>query len=91
MTRWGARARRKSGVASTWDVARVGSGMAVRRKASTVRPSLIPASRRSRWWHLLALPTAEVGLQLCRVGLLRVWISVEDVPSLDETDFVVGR
>ena len=40
VTRWGARTRRKSGVASTWDVARVGSGVAMRRKAATVRPSL---------------------------------------------------
>ena len=79
VTRWGARTRRKSGVASTFDIARVGSGAAMRRKAATVRPSLSPATRRARWWQLLALPTAEVGLQLCRVGLLRVWISVEDV------------
>ena len=40
VTRWGARTRRKSGVASTFDIARVGSGMAMRRKAATVRPSL---------------------------------------------------
>ena len=97
VTRWGARTRRKSGVASTFDIARVGSGVAMRRKAATVRPSLSPATRRARWWQLLALPTAEVGLQLCRVGLLRVWISAEDVlvvfggPRTGKTQYLAGR
>ena len=44
VTRWGARTRRKSGVASTLDIARVGSGMAMRRRAATVRPSLAELS-----------------------------------------------
>jgi type IV secretory pathway TraG/TraD family ATPase VirD4 len=97
VTRWGARTRRKSGVASTFDIARVGSGVAMRRKAATVRPSLTPTSRWARWWQLLALPTAEVGLQLCRVGLLRVWISAEDVlvvfggPRTGKTQYLAGR
>ena len=95
--RWGARSRRKSGVASTFDIARVGSGVAMRRKAATVRPSLAPSTRRGRWWQLLRLPTAEVGLQLCRVGLLRVWISIEDVlvvfggPRTGKTQYLAGR
>ena len=97
VTRWGARTRRKSGVASTFDIARVGSGVAMRRKAGTVRPSLATSTRRARWWQLLALPTAEVGLQLCRVGLLRVWISSEDVlvvfggPRTGKTQYLAGR
>ena len=97
VTRWGARTRRKSGVASTWDVARVGSGVAVRRKVATVRPSLAQTGRLARWWQLLALPTREVGLQLCRVGLLRVWISSEDVlavfggPRTGKTQYLAGR
>ena len=40
VTRWGARSRRKAGVASTLDVARVASGPAVKRRAGVVRPSL---------------------------------------------------
>lgn len=97
VTRWGARIRRKSGVASTVDVVRVGSGVAMRRKAATVRPSLTPSGRWARWWQLVALPTCEVGLQLCRVGLLRVWISVEDVlvvfggPRTGKTQYLAGR
>ena len=39
VSRWGARTRRKSGVASTFDVIRVGSGAEMRRTAGTVRPS----------------------------------------------------
>src|SRR5689334_22460317 len=50
VTRWGARTRRKSGVASTFDIVRVGSGVAMRRKAATVRPSLTPTGRLARWW-----------------------------------------
>lgn len=97
VARWGARSRRKSGVASTLDVARVGSGVAMRRKAATVRPSLSRSTRRARWWLLLALPTAEVAVQLCRVGLLRVWVSVEDVlvvfggPRTGKTQYLAGR
>ncbi|MDT0348137.1 type IV secretory system conjugative DNA transfer family protein [Pseudonocardia charpentierae] len=97
VTRWGARIRRKSGVASTFDIARVGSGMAMRRKAATVRPSLSRATRRARWWQLLRLPTREVALQLCKVGLLRVWISSEDVlvvfggPRTGKTQYLAGR
>src|SRR4051794_12155511 len=97
VTRWGARTRRKSGVASTFEVVRVGSGMAIRRKAATVRPSLTPTGRIARWRQLVALPTYEVGLQLCRVGLLRVWISSEDVllvfggPRTGKTQYLGGR
>ena len=68
VTRWGARTRRKAGVASTFDIARVASGVAMRR-AGTVRPSLAELSRWARW----RLPAVEVAVQLCRVGLLRVW------------------
>ena len=37
VTRWGARSRRKAGVATSLDVARVGSGLAVRRKRPQIR------------------------------------------------------
>ena len=42
-------------------------------------------------------PDCEVALQLCRVGLLRVWISVEDVlvvfggPRTGKTQYLAGR
>ena len=45
VTRWGATARRKSGVASTLDIVRFASFLAVRRKATVVRPSLAELSR----------------------------------------------
>jgi type IV secretory pathway TraG/TraD family ATPase VirD4 len=93
VTRWGARSRRKAGVASSLDVARVASGPAVRRKATTVRPSLGELSRWRRW----RLPTVEVGVRLCRSGLLGVWSSVEDVtlvfggPRTGKTQWLAGR
>ena len=46
VTRWGSRIRRKVGVASTLDIIRVGSALAMRRKAATVRPSLRAGDRR---------------------------------------------
>jgi type IV secretory pathway TraG/TraD family ATPase VirD4 len=75
VTRWGRSLRRKSGVASTSDIARIGSWMAMRRQAATVRPSLGQLTRRER----VRVATTEVGIPLCRVGLMRVWASVEDV------------
>jgi type IV secretion system protein VirD4 len=68
VSRWGARTRRKVGVASTLDIARVASGSAMRRKASTVRPRLIGRIR-----------AVDVAVQLCRSGWMRVWASIEDV------------
>ena len=73
VTRWGARSRRKAGVASGVDIARVASGLAVKRRAGVVRPSLADLSR-WRW----RLPVVEVGVRLCRVGLLSVWSSIDE-------------
>ncbi|MFN2497170.1 MAG: type IV secretory system conjugative DNA transfer family protein, partial [Pseudonocardiaceae bacterium] len=93
VTRWGARSRRKAGVASTVDIARVASWAVMRRKACVVRPSLVELTRRER----LRLPTHEVGVPLCRAGLLRVWASVEDVvclfggPRTGKTGWLAGR
>ncbi len=93
VTRWGSRSRRKAGVASTLDIARVASGPAVKRRAAVVRPSLGGLSR-WRWWQL---PAVEVGVRLCRVGLLTVWSSVEDVtivfggPRTGKTQWLAGR
>jgi hypothetical protein len=40
VSRWGARSRRKAGVASTLDIVRSASGWAMKRRAGTLRPSL---------------------------------------------------
>ncbi|NMH91645.1 type IV secretory system conjugative DNA transfer family protein [Pseudonocardia bannensis] len=93
VTRWGARSRRKSGVASSLDIARVASGSAVRRKAASVRPVLaaMPRTERGR------IRTDDVGVALCRVGLQRVWSSIEDVtlifggPRTGKTGWLAGR
>jgi len=91
--RWGARSRRTSGVATTVDIARTASWVAMRRKATTVRPSLGDRSRRDRW----RIRSVEHAVPLCRVGLLRVWSSVEDVtlifggPRTGKTGWLAGR
>lgn len=93
VSRWGERARRKAGVASTLDIVRTGSAPAVRRRATVVRPSLKVRSRT----ELLGTPTAEIALSLCRVGLLRVWSLLEDVvcvfggPRTGKTGWLAGR
>jgi len=93
VSRWGARSRRKSGVASTLDIARLGSWAAMRRQATVVRPSLAELGRFER----LRLATTEVAVPLCRVGALRVWSSIEDVlcvfggPRTGKTGYLAGR
>jgi type IV secretion system protein VirD4 len=93
VTRWSARSRRKAGVASSVDVARLAGAVAMRRRAATVRPSLAGLSR----WRRLRLPTGEVAVLLCRVGVQRVWSSVEDVtlifggPRTGKTGWLAGR
>ncbi|GAA4893204.1 type IV secretory system conjugative DNA transfer family protein [Actinomycetospora straminea] len=93
VTRWSARSRRRAGVASTIDIARHAGTVATRRRASTVRPSLGSLVRREGW----ATPTSAVGVELCRVGLQRVWSSIEDVtlvfggPRTGKTGWLAGR
>ncbi|GLZ49486.1 hypothetical protein Acsp06_56710 [Actinomycetospora sp. NBRC 106375] len=93
VTRWSARSRRRAGVASTVDVARHAGTVATRRRACTVRPSLAAMSARER----LGVPTSAVGVELCRVGVQRVWSSVEDVtlvfggPRTGKTGWLAGR
>jgi type IV secretion system protein VirD4 len=97
VTRWGASARRKAGVASSLDIARVGSAVAMRRRAPNVRPSLASDSRARRAVQLLRLPAASVAVELCRVGAQRVWASIEDVvivfggPRVGKTQWLAGR
>lgn len=73
--RWARALRRKSGVASTVDIARIGSAVAMRRQAKVLRPSLANL----RFWQRLRTATTEFAVPLCRAGALRVWASNEDV------------
>ncbi|WP_219418582.1 type IV secretory system conjugative DNA transfer family protein [Pseudonocardia nigra] len=97
VTRWGASARRKAGVASTTDIARTRSGVAMRRRAGTLRPSLRAGSRRARLGQLLRLPVEMVAVELCRVAAVRVWAPIEDVvlvfggPRTGKTQWLAGR
>ena len=97
VTRWGASARRKAGVASSLDITRVGSALAMRRRTPHVRPSLATTCRTARIAQLLRLPAEAVAVQLCKVGAQRVWASVEDVvivfggPRVGKTQWLAGR
>lgn len=97
VARWGARSRRKAGVASTADILRVASGRAMRSRAGTVRPSLAPTSRWGRWWGSGPARTVDVAVRLCRAGVLTVWASVEDVvcifggPRTGKSQWLAGR
>jgi type IV secretory pathway TraG/TraD family ATPase VirD4 len=75
VTRWGEKARRRSGVATPLQVARVTSAWAMHRKARAVRPHLRYAGWLQRW----RTPTRELAVELCRAAGMRVWSSVEDV------------
>ncbi len=61
VTRWGARIRRKSGVASGADIARHAGAVAMRRRAPTLRPSLRPRTAAGAVPPAGALPVTEVG------------------------------
>ncbi|MGH3772822.1 MAG: type IV secretory system conjugative DNA transfer family protein, partial [Pseudonocardiaceae bacterium] len=93
VTRWGARARRTRGVASTVHILRHGSALALRRSAVTVRPSHASKTRVER----ARTPATEFAVPLCRTGPLRVWASVEDVvcvfggPRKGKTGWLAGR
>jgi type IV secretory pathway TraG/TraD family ATPase VirD4 len=93
VTRWGARSRRKSGVASSLDIGRKASPRAMRARAATVRPSLTELSWRAR----RRLPVVEVAAMLCRVGAQTVWSSIENVivvfggPRMGKSTWLVGR
>ncbi|ALE82470.1 type IV secretory system conjugative DNA transfer family protein [Pseudonocardia sp. HH130629-09] len=93
VSRWASRSRRKVGVASTLDIVRHAGTLAVRRRANTVRPSLATLTSIQR----LRLSTAQVAVELCRTGFLRVWALVEDVvivvggPRTGKTGWLAGR
>jgi type IV secretory pathway TraG/TraD family ATPase VirD4 len=93
VNRWSRRARRNDGVASRWAILRVASRFAVRRSATTLRPSL----RELSWWRRLRVPTTEFATPVARVGRLRVWSPIEDVtlrlggPRTGKTGELAGR
>lgn len=85
VSRWGRVSRRKHGVASTVDVVRFASGVAMHRKAGVVRPSLAGAGgwTQRQWWSGLwtrwTVPTDQIAVLMCRVGRHRVWALIEHV------------
>jgi type IV secretion system protein VirD4 len=92
VTRWAHRGHRNHGLASPWAILRVSSALAMRRKATVLRPSL-----RQLGWRRWFIPTRELATPLARVGLLRVWSPIEDVtlriggPRTGKTGELCGR
>lgn len=97
VVRWGARTRRKVGVASTADIVKVAGSLAMRRRAGTVRPSFAVVTRWQRVARYWTVRTADVAVLLCRAGLMRVWASSEDVvcifggPRTGKSQYLAGR
>jgi type IV secretory pathway TraG/TraD family ATPase VirD4 len=93
VSRWSERSRKRDGVATTLQVARVSSAWAMRRRATTVRPSLTELGRRER----SRTPVAEFAVPLARVGLLQAHSSIEDVtlvfggPRTGKSGWLAGR
>ncbi|QFU90957.1 type IV secretory system conjugative DNA transfer family protein [Amycolatopsis sp. YIM 10] len=73
--RWSRRARRNGGVASRWQIWRVASKRAMRRKAKVLKPSL----RRLMWWSRRRVPVTEYATAIAKVGHQRIWSPCEDV------------
>jgi len=92
VARWAGRSRRKAGVASTLDIARIASAGAMRRKAPVVCPSLGGLTR----WQRARVRTSTVAIGLCRVGAMKVYASIEDVvlafggPRVGKTGWLAG-
>ncbi|MFF4598118.1 type IV secretory system conjugative DNA transfer family protein [Amycolatopsis sp. NPDC001319] len=91
--RWSRRSRRNDGVASRWQIWRVASKHAMRRKAKSLKPSL----RQVSWWARLRTPVTEYATRLARVGWQWIWSPVEDVtlrvggPRTGKTGELAGR
>ncbi|QRP46047.1 type IV secretory system conjugative DNA transfer family protein [Amycolatopsis sp. FDAARGOS 1241] len=73
--RWSRRSRRNGGVASRWQIWRVASKRAMRRKAKVLKPSL----RKEMWWTRRQVPVTEYATPIARVGRQWIWSPVEDV------------
>lgn len=98
VTRWGARVRRKAGVASGLDIVRVASAAAMRRRTRQVRPALTAATSAAGRARLrLTIPAAQVAVRLCRSGAQQVWATLEWVvivvggPRVGKTQWLAGR
>jgi type IV secretion system protein VirD4 len=93
VNRWSARSRRNDGVASAWTILRVASRLAMRRKATVLRPSLAQLGVMGR----VRVRTREIATPVARVGWLRIWSPVEDVtlriggPRTGKTGELAGR
>lgn len=93
ITRWSRQTLRKKGVASTLDILRFGSAMAMRRTTTVIRPSLAGLTR----WQRTRMKTTEVAVPLARVGPLTVHVSLRDVitiyggPGVGKTGWLAGR
>jgi len=91
--RWARKSKRNSGMASTWQILRTASWLAMRRKAKVLRPSL----RRLPWWRRMFVPTRAYATPVARVGWLRIWTPCEDVtlrvggPRTGKTGEIAGR
>jgi type IV secretion system protein VirD4 len=92
VNRWARKGRRNHGLASPWAILRVASGLAMRRKATVLRPGLHRLG-----WRRWLVPARAVATPLARVGMLRVWSPVEDVtlriggPRTGKTGELCGR
>ncbi|WP_340686359.1 type IV secretory system conjugative DNA transfer family protein [Amycolatopsis coloradensis] len=73
--KWSRRSRRNGGVASRWQIWRVASKSAMRRKAKVLKPGL----KRALWWTRRRVPVTEYATAVARVGFQRIWSPVEDV------------
>ncbi len=93
IARWSSRSKRNGGVASRWDLFRVASTWAMRRKAAVLRPSLDQVS----WWRRMRTPVTEYATELATVGRRGVWSPCEDVtlrvggPRTGKTGELAGR
>jgi len=91
--RWARKSKRNSGMASTWQILRTASWLAMRRKAKVLRPSL----RRLPWWRRMFVPTRAYATPVARVGWLRIWTPCEDVtlrmggPRCGKSGEIAGR
>lgn len=73
--RWNRRTRRTGGVQSLWQHFRITSSWAMRRQATTIRPSLAGLSM----WRRLRTPVMTYAARLGHNGRRTLWISAENV------------
>lgn len=90
---WAWRSKRNQGVASRWIILRRASALAVRAKATVLRPGL----RELPLWRRWRVATRELATPLARVGLFKIWSPIEDVtlriggPRTGKTGELAGR